>query len=387
MDKNRATKGDGTVWQMKDGRWRAQIIINGKLIMKESRTEKGAKDKLNEIKKAHSSGKSNFKKITYSELLARWLNFKKSDNIKSQSYERVENTINTHIEPKIGFYNVEYITAEIIEKEVMSKVKNTRTKKELSYSSLKKIYDALNESFDFAVAEKIITNSPMYKVREPKKEAVKSSQKVEILKPEEVERFIQACNRKYKSGKYIHSMACLFVFMLNTGTRLGEAQALTYADYDENSKTVNIDKSIVYQKDKDGVKHAVEQQSTKTKGSNRVLPLNKHAVQAIAQAKSVQGYDGKRPSNYIFSTTGNTPISLKTIYTMVNNIYAEANIEAKGTHILRHTYASRLFEKDADVKIISELLGHSSIKTTLDIYVHVINVENAKVREIMEDIY
>ena len=47
-------------------------------------------------------------------------------------------------------------------------------------------------------------------------------------------------------------------------------------------------------------------------------------------------------------------------------------IREVGVHALRHTYATRLFEKGVDIKIISELLGHSSTEITYRIYVHVI---------------
>ncbi len=48
-------------------------------------------------------------------------------------------------------------------------------------------------------------------------------------------------------------------------------------------------------------------------------------------------------------------------------------IRRVGVHALRHTYATRLFEKGVDIKIISELLGHSSTEITYRIYVHVID--------------
>ena len=50
-----------------------------------------------------------------------------------------------------------------------------------------------------------------------------------------------------------------------------------------------------------------------------------------------------------------------------------AGIRKVGAHALRHTYATRLFEKRVDIKVISELLGHSSTEITYNIYIHVID--------------
>ena len=63
---------------------------------------------------------------------------------------------------------------------------------------------------------------------------------------------------------------------------------------------------------------------------------------------------------------------------MLNNSYnltvALSNIHIKvGVHALRHTYATRLFEKRVDIKVISELLGHSSTEITYKVYIHVID--------------
>ena len=385
MDKKRATKGTGTVYQLADGRWRARVVINGKSVTKEARTEKEARAFLKEVRKAHESGKTNFDKMTYSELLERWLDFKSRGNIKRQSFERLENTVRTHIEPLIGFYDIQNITSETIEKELIEKVRNKRTLEKLSYSSMKKIYDALNESFKYAVAERILANSPMFRVREPKKEAVKNSLKITTLTDEEVRRFKSACYKTYKNGKRVYPVSGIFIFMLNTGCRLGEALAVTYADYDEENQLVTIDSTITYQKDLSGVKRAVEQQSTKTKGSNRVLPLNEAAVNAIAEAKDLK--QSVNPSDYIFSGSTGNPLTIKVVFNMLNDIYAEAEISAKGTHILRHTYASKLFERGIDIKYISELLGHASIKTTADIYIHLLNTSNSKLKTAVAGIF
>ena len=61
-----------------------------------------------------------------------------------------------------------------------------------------------------------------------------------------------------------------------------------------------------------------------------------------------------------------------------------AGIRKVGVHALRHTYATRLFEKGVDIKVISELLGHSSTEITYKVYSHVIESMNETAVEAIE---
>lgn len=61
-------------------------------------------------------------------------------------------------------------------------------------------------------------------------------------------------------------------------------------------------------------------------------------------------------------------------------ICKKANIDnPQGLHTLRHTFASLMIRKGIDIKIISEMLGHSSVSFTYNTYVHLIEEEKAKV--------
>ena len=68
------------------------------------------------------------------------------------------------------------------------------------------------------------------------------------------------------------------------------------------------------------------------------------------------------------------------------SILKRAGIEKTGMHALRHTFASNLFAKGVDVKTVSHLLGHSSVKITYDTYIHLIKgVDREAVAVLDED--
>jgi integrase len=82
----------------------------------------------------------------------------------------------------------------------------------------------------------------------------------------------------------------------------------------------------------------------------------------------------------VFLNTRNKIVQYRNLKEIIQRIYAKAGIEGATMHTLRHTYATRCFEAGVDIKAISEQLGHATVKTTYNIYVHLL--EDTKAREI-----
>jgi integrase len=213
----------------------------------------------------------------------------------------------------------------------------------------------------------------------PKQVAAKATNgKIEILSDDEVKRFVAAANSTYSNGKPIFSNAGIFLFMLNTGLRIGEAGALKWGDYDEANKTISVNSSIITSRDVDGKYIMVDQNSTKTRNSTRVLKLNSNAIEAIPKT---------RRSKYIFCTANDNPIWYRSIQYTLDRVCKRAGIPHKSTHVFRHTFASKLFEKGVDVRVVSELLGHTNVNTTYNTYIHLIQKQKAQAMEAIEDMY
>ncbi len=100
-----------------------------------------------------------------------------------------------------------------------------------------------------------------------------------------------------------------------------------------------------------------------------MLPLNTSAIKALEDLKTALGYN---PRGFIIHTKSGTPIAPRTFEQTLELMCRAAGIRKVGVHALRHTYATRLFEKGVDIKVISELLGHSSTEITYKVYIHVI---------------
>ena len=145
--------------------------------------------------------------------------------------------------------------------------------------------------------------------------------------------------------------------------------ALTWDDIHDHTITVSKNLTVVNNYDPDiKTKTRTLIDTTKTEQSNRTIPLSKEAANAIKR----QLDNNKNNSPFVFYSTAGTPLIKRNIYRMFNSILKRADIKSHVTiHSMRHSFATRLLEKGADIKTVSELLGHKSIQITLDIYSHI----------------
>jgi len=188
---------------------------------------------------------------------------------------------------------------------------------------------------------------------------------------EEQKKFIACC----QSHTVFEDM---FVFAFYTGLRLGELQALSWSDIN-NDSTITVSKSLAVVNDYDNSdkKNKLIINTPKTSNSKRIVPLSRKALEIIEERKNQN--DGVSP--FVFCSSNGTPLSKRSVYRAFKAILNKAGIDSPVTiHSLRHSFAARLLEKGADIKTTSELLGHKSIQITLDIYSHV--SENLKTKTI-----
>ena len=201
-------------------------------------------------------------------------------------------------------------------------------------------------------------------------------------------RFIPALNA--------HKLQCLFLFAVGTGVRLGELLALTWNDIDFDDKTVSVNKSIrqetIFNNKGEG-KYTTIIQPPKTETSIRTVPIPSNIIHKLKQFKTIQNKEKLSngelymPSDLVFTTPIGTPINTSNLRKTYNRLLKKANINNIKFHALRHTYATRLFEEEVQIKTVQSLLGHSDINTTMNIYTHVTNAVKNNAIEKLNQIF
>jgi integrase len=234
-------------------------------------------------------------------------------------------------------------------------------------NSKKILVDILNKALDSDLIVKNVAKQINTVItKEDKKEK-------RVLTREETETFLSMAE-----GRFYYN---LFELALETGMRIGELCALQWSDVDLKGKALSVQHTLCYFC-KDG-KYVFEMHDTKTNNGRRVIPLTAKAILALkrqmAQKQEIM-LAGKEPlsgyENLVFVTRNNQPTQLflvkECLGVIIKNIQkVNANFKHFTPHTLRHTFATRAIENGVQPKTLQRILGHGTLKMTMDLYCHV----------------
>ena len=183
------------------------------------------------------------------------------------------------------------------------------------------------------------------------------------------------------------SLEALYVLAVSTGLRQGELLlALRWEDVDLEAAVLRVSRTLT----RNGGKVSVE--PPKTKNSRQTVGLTDGAVEALRKHLTRQLEDMEsagslyRPGGLVFANEVGGIVNTSNL----RNRSLEALLERAGLpsirfHDLRHTCAALLLSRNANPKIVSEMLGHASIAITLDTYSHVLpNMQESAVRAMQD---
>ena len=387
MKSTRRDNGSGTLRKRKDGRWQGSVQFgykpNGKPNIKYvyGKTEAEAKRKLKELIKLSYTEKNEqelFINQTVEEYCNDWLINVQSNILKPSSYDRKELTLEKQVYPLLGKFNMSQITFDDIQFMV-----NELKKQNLSYSTIKKAYEAINGCFKYAIIKGDINKNPCIGVVLPKNLKHQDGD-IKFYTEEQIKLLLKQSTIKYSNGRYKYRLGYGIQFLLYTGLRIGEALALTWQDIDFQNKTVRVNKNLKQVKNRDKNNQCkykiIIQDSTKTNSGSRIVPLNNKSIEALNHIKKFTGQ-----YKYVFSTETGNNVSGRTYDTMFRKIQENCGFkEVYGVHALRHTFASLLFKKGIDVKTVSEILGHKDISVTYNTYIHLIQEQKVNAMNLLD---
>ena len=289
-------------------------------------------------------------------------------------------------------------------KNYVSNVIGKRRIASIKYSDIKKFYNSLilerkfkpnsmeiintilHPVFTMAVRDGYIRTNPSDGVMaEIKKSHNWEKPKRHALTEEQQALFIDFLT---ESKTYNHWLPLMTVF-LGTGCRVGELIGLTWDDCDFTEGIITINHNLVYRQQDSG-KCEMHITTPKTESGKRVVPMFQAVRKALLQEKKEQMRNGFNStiidgySGFVFTNRCGYVHNPQTINRAIKRIYTACNeqeieraqkehrqpvlIPHFSVHNLRHTFCTRFCENETDLKIIQEIMGHSDITTTMNIY-------------------
>ena len=171
-----------------------------------------------------------------------------------------------------------------------------------------------------------------------------------------------------------------FIVALASGLREGELLALRWQDIDLKHGIIKVNRTMRRVKNFDpnsATKTHIIFQEPKTKAGRRSIPLPQNALNELKEHRKKQlqekliGGEVYEDNDLVFCTEIGKNIDSNNFLRKFRAINKRANLEKVNFHALRHTYATRLLELNEHPKVVQEILGHSDISMTLNIYSHV----------------
>lgn len=350
-----------------DGRWEARFFVTDsdkgqkkcksvyaktyadvkiKLAEAKYKFEKEAQKARKEIKSVYPPDSTTFENSTLTGLASEWL-LEISRFKKHSTYIKYKGIYDNHLAKRLDGISITDMTG--------NKAKGlydpiSFLNENLSDSLIKSIYCVLNQILNYS---NIHYHTDIRQVARPKTHMVVKP--VETLPQSEQIRLIREIYKNMDHNK-LGILLCL-----STGLRLGEICSLKWSDIDLDGKLLYVNRTVQrIAVDSHSTKTILFEDAPKSMFSKREIPIPDSIMPYLATFIRSEGY----------VISGEGPTEPRTYQYRFQRLLSEAGIGKHNFHVIRHTFATNCINSGADIKSLSEILGHSNVNITLNRYVH-----------------
>ncbi|MCV7100920.1 MULTISPECIES: tyrosine-type recombinase/integrase [Mycobacterium] len=376
MAKN--ANGEGSIYKrMRDGkpvRYEGAITYIGddgarKRHVVYGRTRQDVRDKLKKARERLEAGAPvRDATRTVGDWLAQWRATTLAASDRKESTKALYTRLSEkHLEsPPFGAVRLDKLRPSDIEALILAmraKTKPTNTEcadpvRALSDSTIRQVYTVLRAGLDGAVRDGLLARNPAAVVKRPG---------IERREAKHLDAAGVAAVLKAAEGSRYHAALTLIA---STGLRKGECLALRWDRIDLESGTLKVADTL----GRIGDRLVISE--PKTERSRRKIPLSPAVVALLRKQKAAQAADRLRAANQwqdsglVFTTELGGPVDPRNLLRVVEVAAKAAGVEGVGVHTLRHSAAVAWLEAGVHIKAVADLLGHSSIAITGDVYGH-----------------
>lgn len=381
VKKKRANDEGSLYYRDERKRWEARITVDhkpdGTPIRRTviGRTRADALDRLDALRRSLAAGPGLPAEVTVARYLNHWItDVLPLAAIAQSTAEGYERIARLYVIPHLGKVRLDHLTPAHV-RTMLTKLRN----EQLSPNTLRLARSTLRRALRTAEADGLITKNPAALV-----DGVKvTSKEGRTLTPEQGRKLLQAAD-----GTEISALVSV---LLSLGLRKGEALALSWVDIDLDASPAALTVRRSLKKAAAGVVYVDE---PKTRGSKRTIHLpgplidvlRRHRVEQATQRLAFgEGWGGHWAKlELVFTSSVGTPLDPDRVNRDVQRLTELAGLGRWTPHELRHSAASLLLAQGVPLKVVSETLGHSSIRVTADVYGHLMEPAKAEAAEAME---
>lgn len=353
-------RGAGSVFQRPERKgkpWVAQIILeNGKTRQRYYRTQEEAAGALNEMLYELRQGTLLTERDqSVKQHVERWLEIHKT-RIRWSTYLGYRRIVYRHIIPALGHITLQKLSARDLDTLYARKLEEG-----LSPVRIRSIHMVIHMALKQAVRWRLINRNVSEDVSPPRDTQPHVRQ---TLTPEQAQKLLSVAKG--------HRLEGLLTLALATGMRKGELLALRWKDIDFERRSLYVRRSVLR------LPGGHRETEPKTASSKRQITLPPFAIEALQQHR-IRQLEAKLkagPSweehDLVFPNIYGRYLNSQSLFVLFASLLKKAGLPPMRFHDLRHSAATLLITMGVPVKVIQELLGHSSITITLNVYSHVL---------------
>lgn len=348
--------GEGTIYQRGDGRWVAQASLPGggrKAVYGKTRRE--AADKLAVIHQQLSAGVPvTSGNATVATWLRQWIEARCRPRVRPLTLRSYVLHVERHIIPALGNVPLATLSPGDCQRWIDRMLASG-----LDADTVIRIRSTLRRALRDAQTAELVTRNAAALTDPPRS----TPTRVEATTPDAAVAVLRAVEH--------HSFGNLVTACMTTGLRRGEVLGLSWQDVDMERRTLTVRHSL----QRSGAEWVLS--PTKSQAGLRTVPLSPLAVRAFERERAAQDAnrqaagDAWTERGLVFTTRAGTPIDGNNLTHRFQNALRRAGLPPMRFHDLRHAYATLLVADGVHPRVVMELLGHSQIGVTMNLYSHV----------------
>ena len=301
------------------------------------------------------------------QTLEEWMVKYKKNSVKTATYDRMLVSFKLMKNYKISYVYLDKLCSDDIQEYINHLVKDG-----YALTTIKKQYNLITGFIKYANVEGLISRPLYHNVKLPSQSVVHKPKR-DVVAYNDIEQM--NLRRVLKTHARIEYDVA--TFMMETGTRIGEALAICWKDINWTRRSIRIDKTLVRLCSKG---QTFLQNEAKSYSSNRTIPLSTDALTLLKYLYEKED----DPSSYVFHDENGNSLTYEAMRWHITIACRQAKVPYFGQHVFRHTFATNCYHRGCDVKVLSKLLGHADVTVTYNTYIHLFGDNLEEMRKVLE---